>query len=165
MSVNDFELNILEILKDDARTAPERIAVMTGSDEATVREAIRSLESRGILVKYPAMINWDLAGGEEVEALIEVRVTPQRDQGFDAIAERIYRFEEVSSVYLMSGAYDLMVLVRGRTIKQLALFVSEKLSTLEHVNSTATHFVLKKYKNEGVILEGVRRDERLAVTP
>lgn len=110
-------------------------------------------------------INWDLADGEEVEALIEVRVTPQRDQGFDAIAERIYRFEEVSSVYLMSGAYDLMVLVRGRTIKQLALFVSEKLSTLENVNSTATHFVLKKYKNEGVILEGVRRDERLAVSP
>ncbi len=165
MSVNDFELNILEILKEDARTEPSRIAVMTGSDENTVRESIRSMEARGILVKYPAMINWDLAGGEEVEALIEVRVTPQRDQGFDAIAERIYRFEEVSSVYLMSGAYDLMVLVRGRSIKQLALFVSEKLSTLEHVNSTATHFVLKKYKNEGVILEGVRRDERLAVSP
>ena len=165
MSVNDFELNILEILKEDARTEPSRIAVMTGSDENTVRESIRSMEARGILVKYPAMINWDLAGGEEVEALIEVRVTPQRDQGFDAIAERIYRFEEVSSVYLMSGAYDLMVLVRGRSIKQLALFVSEKLSTLEHVNSTATHFVLKRYKNEGVILEGVRRDERLAVTP
>jgi DNA-binding Lrp family transcriptional regulator len=163
--VNDFELNILEILKEDARTTPERIAVMTGSDEETVREAIASMERRGIIVKYPAMINWDLAGGEEVEALIEVRVTPQRDQGFDAIAERIYRFEEVSSVYLMSGAYDLMVLVRGKTIKQLALFVSEKLSTLEHVNSTATHFVLKRYKNEGVILEGVRRDERLAVSP
>lgn len=165
MCVNDFELNILEILKEDARTTPERIAVMTGSDEETVREAIASMERRGIIVKYPAMINWDLAGGEEVEALIEVRVTPQRDQGFDAIAERIYRFEEVSSVYLMSGAYDLMVLVRGKTIKQLALFVSEKLSTLEHVNSTATHFVLKRYKNEGVILEGVRRDERLAVSP
>ena len=165
MCVNDFELNILEILKEDARTTPERIAVMTGSDEETVREAIASMERRVIIVKYPAMINWDLAGGEEVEALIEVRVTPQRDQGFDAIAERIYRFEEVSSVYLMSGAYDLMVLVRGKTIKQLALFVSEKLSTLEHVNSTATHFVLKRYKNEGVILEGVRRDERLAVSP
>ncbi len=165
MGVSDFELNILEILKDDARTEPSRIAVMTGSDEATVRESILSMERRGIIVKYPAMINWDLADGEEVEALIEVRVTPQRDQGFDAIAERIYRFEEVSSVYLMSGAYDLMVLVRGRTIKQLALFVSEKLSTLEHVNSTATHFVLKRYKNEGVILEGARRDERLAVSP
>ena len=165
MGVNDFELNILEILKDDARTTAERIAVMTGSDEETVRASIASMEVRGIIVKYPAMINWDLADGEEVEALIEVRVTPQRDQGFDAIAERIYRFEEVSSVYLMSGAYDLMVLVRGRTIKQLALFVSEKLSTLEHVNSTATHFVLKRYKNEGVILEGVRHDERLAVTP
>lgn len=165
MSVNDFELNILEILKEDARTSPERIAVMTGSDVSTVREAISSLENRGIIVKYPAMINWDMADREEVEALIEVRVTPQRDQGFDAIAENIYRFEEVSSVYLMSGAYDLMVLVRGRTIKQLALFVSEKLSTLENVNSTATHFVLKRYKNEGVILEGVQCDERLAVTP
>jgi DNA-binding Lrp family transcriptional regulator len=165
MCFSDFELNILEILRDDARTGHDRIAVMTGSDEETVSACIKSMEERGIIVKYATMINWDLADGEEVEALIEVRVTPQRDQGFDAIAERIYRFDEVSSVFLMSGAYDLMVLVRGRTIRQLALFVSEKLSTLEHVNSTATHFVLKKYKNEGVILEGVGKDERLAVSP
>ena len=165
MSVNDFELNILEILKEDARTEPSRIAVMTGSDENTVREAIRSLEERGILVKYPAMINWDLAGGEEVEALIEVRVTPQRDQGFDAIAERIYRFEEVSSVYLMSGAYDLLLLVEAHTLKELAYFVSTKLSVLETVTGTATHFVLKRYKSDGVIFEGDTQDKRLAVNP
>ena len=116
-------------------------------------------------MNYPATINWDLVDKDEVEALIEVRVTPQRGEGFDAIAERIYRFEEVHSVYLMSGAYDLMVLVRGRTMKQLALFVAEKLSTLDHVNSTATHFVLKKYKYNGVILTGKQIDSRLVVSP
>ena len=165
MSVNDFELGILEILKDDARTEPKRIAVMTGSDEATVRESILSMEERGIIVKYPAMINWDLADGEEVEALIEVRVTPQRDQGFDAIAERIYRFDEVTAVYLMSGAYDLMLEVQAATMRTLASFVSQKLATIDGVMSTATHFVLKKYKFEGVILEENHTDNRLAVSP
>ena len=111
------------------------------------------------------MINWDRVEADQVEAVIEVRVTPQRDEGFDAIAEQIYRFEEVSSVYLMSGAYDLMVTVKAGSMKRLALFVAEKLSTLEHVLSTATHFVLKKYKLEGVIFEERKQDERLVVTP
>ena len=126
---------------------------------------IRSLEAQKIIVKYPALINWDKLDQEQVEALIGVRVTPQRDEGFDAIAERIYRFEEVKSVYLMSGAFDLMVMVNARSMKQLAFFVAEKLSTLEHVLSTATHFVLKKYKSEGVILEERRGDNRLVVSP
>ena len=138
---------------------------MTGHSEEEVEAVIRSLEAQKIIVKYPALINWDKLDQEQVEALIEVRVTPQRDEGFDAIAERIYRFEEVKSVYLMSGAFDLMVMVNARSMKQLAFFVAEKLSTLEHVLSTATHFVLKKYKSEGVILEERRGDNRLVVSP
>ena len=159
------ELSVLEILTEDARTPVDRIAIMTGKTPEEIAETIHRLEEQKIILKYPAMINWEKVDVNEVEALIEVRVTPQRDEGFDAIAEKIYRFEEVSSVYLMSGGYDLMVMLKARTLKQLALFVAEKLSTLEHVLSTATHFVLKKYKLEGVIFEERKQDERLVVTP
>lgn len=163
--INEFELNILEVLSDDARTPVDRIALMTGRAPEDVAAAIAEMEENRIIVSYPAMINWDAVDRDQVEALIEVRVSPQRGEGFDAIAEQIYRFEEVSSVYLMSGAYDLMVLVRGKNLKQLSQFVSEKLSTLEHVLSTATHFVLKRYKDKGVVLEGTAKDERLVVSP
>ncbi|MBO4299829.1 MAG: Lrp/AsnC family transcriptional regulator [Clostridia bacterium] len=163
--IRDLELSILEILYNDSRTSPAQIAVMTGHSEEEVTAVIRSLEAQKIILKYPAMINWDRVDVDQVEAVIEVRVTPQRDEGFDAIAEEIYRFDEVSSVYLMSGAYDLMVTVKASSMKQLALFVAEKLSTLDHVLSTATHFVLKKYKLEGVIFEERRKDERLVVSP
>ena len=151
--IGEFEMTILEILSEDARTDIEKIAVMTGKTEKEVEDAIANLEKERILLKYPAMVNWDRVREDVVQALIEVRVTPQRDEGFDAIAEKIYRFEEVKSVYLMSGAYDLLVIVEGANIKQLAIFVGEKLSTLENVLSTATHFVLKKYKQDGVIME------------
>lgn len=163
--MNDLKINILEILNEDARTPLERIAVMTGNTLEAVAAAIDELEQERVILKYPAMINWDKTDREQVEALIEVRVTPQRHEGFDAIAESIYRFSEVSAVYLMSGAYDLMVLVKSRTMKKLALFVAEKLSTLEHVNSTATHFILKKYKADGVLFEDGKKDERLVVSP
>lgn len=163
--IHDLELSILEILFNDSRTTPAQIAVMTGHSEEEVAAVLRSLEAQKIILKYTTMINWDRVEADQVEAVIEVRVTPQRDEGFDAIAEKIYRFEEVSSVYLMSGAYDLMVTVKAKSMKQLALFVAEKLSTLEHVLSTATHFVLKKYKLEGVIFEERKQDERLVVTP
>ena len=163
--IRDLERSILEILFNDSRTTPAQIAVMTGHSEEEVTAVIRSLEAQKIILKYPAMINWDRVEVDQVEAVIEVRVTPQRDEGFDAIAEQIYRFDEVSSVYLMSGAYDLMVTVKASNMKQLALFVAEKLSTLDHVLSTATHFVLKKYKLEGVIFEERKQDERLVVTP
>ena len=163
--IRDLELSILEILFSDSRTTPAQIAVMTGHSEEEVAAVIRSLEAQKIILKYTTMINWDRVEADQVEAVIEVRVTPQRDEGFDAIAEQIYRFEEVSSVYLMSGAYDLMVTVKAGSMKRLALFVAEKLSTLEHVLSTATHFVLKKYKLEGVIFEERKQDERLVVTP
>ncbi len=163
--IRDLELSILEILFNDARTTPAQIAVMTGRGEEEITAVIRSLEAQKIICKYSAMINWDRVDADQVEAVIEVRVTPQRDEGFDAIAEQIYRFDEVNSVYLMSGAYDLMVTVKAGSMKQLALFVAEKLSTLEHVLSTATHFVLKKYKFEGIIFEERRKDERLVVSP
>ncbi len=164
MTIRDLELSVLEVLFEDARTPISQIAVMTGAGEDEVKEIIHRLEEEKIILKYPAMINWDKVENEMVEALIEVRVTPQRETGFDPIAEQIYRFEEVSSVYLMSGAYDLMVMVKATSIKKLALFVAEKLSTIDNVLSTATHFVLKKYKIEGVVCEGRREDDRLVIT-
>ncbi len=162
---NTLEMHILEILSDDARISAEQIAVMTGYDVDEVRRAIGRLEKDRVLVKYPAMINWERTDKEMVQAVIEVRVQPQRDRGFDAIASRIYQFEEVTSLYLMSGAYDLMVMVEAPTLKQLASFVSSKLSTLESVTGTATHFMLKTYKYGGVIFEGDDTDRRLAVSP
>ncbi len=158
-------MHILEILSDDARVSTEQIAVMTGYDAQEVRSAVKRLEDDRVLVKYPAMINWERTDKEMVQAVIEVRVQPQRDRGFDAIAARIYQFEEVTSLYLMSGAYDLMVMVEAPTLKQLASFVSSKLSTLETVTGTATHFMLKTYKYGGVIFEGDNADRRLAVSP
>lgn len=162
---NTLEMHILEILSDDARVSTEQLAVMTGYDAQEVRRAVKRLEDDRVLVKYPAMINWERTDKEMVQAVIEVRVQPQRDRGFDAIAARIYQFEEVTSLYLMSGAYDLMVMVEAPTLKQLASFVSSKLSTLETVTGTATHFMLKTYKYGGVIFEGDRADRRLAVSP
>ena len=158
-------MRILEVLTDDARTSVAQIAIMLGRAETEVAEAIRELEEKRIILKYRALINWDKVESGEVEALIEVRVTPQRDHGFDAIAEQIYRFEEVRNVYLMSGGYDLLVMLKAPTLKKLALFVAEKLSTIEGVLSTATHFVLKRYKNEGVITDEKQADRRLKITP
>lgn len=162
--LNEFDLSVLEILAEDGRTSPEKIAVMTGHGEDEVKDAIARMERDRILLAYPAMVNWDRVREDKVQALIEVRVTPQRDEGFDLIAERIYNFEEVKSVYLMSGAYDLLVIVEGSNIKQLALFVAEKLSTVEHVLSTATHFVLKKYKQDGIVMEKHNGDDRIQVS-
>lgn len=160
-----LELSILDILTGDARTSVAQMATMLGVSQTEVSETIERLERQRIIIKYPALINWEKVDIEQVEALTEVRITPMRDRGFDAVAEQIYRFDEVSSVYLMSGGYDLMVMLKARTLKQLALFVAEKLSTIEGVMSTATHFVLKKYKNEGVIMDEMAGDERLQVTP
>ena len=163
--MNDLEMRILEVLTDDARTSAKQIAVMLGRTEAEIAAAIAEMEERRIILKYPALVNWDKVDSGEVEALIEVRVTPQRGHGFDAIAEQIYRFEEVHNVYLMSGGYDLLVMLKAPSLKKLALFVAEKLSTIDGVLSTATHFVLKTYKNEGVITDEKQVDRRLKVTP
>lgn len=160
-----LKMQVLEILNEDCRTPLERIAVMTGATMENVARAIEEMENDRIILHYAPVINWDKAERERVEGMIEVKVTPQRDLGFDAIAGRIYRFDEVKSVYLMSGSYDLLVLVEARTLKDLASFVSEKLSTLEAVTGTATSFVLKRYKQDGIIFDGERSDKRLAVIP
>ena len=160
-----LKAEILEILNEDCRIPLERIAVMTGKELPLVAQAIDELERDRVILQYSPIINWDRTDRERVEAMIEVKVTPQRDMGFDAVARRIYRFEEVKSVYLMSGSYDLLVLVQARTLKELAMFVAAKLSPLEMVTGTATSFVLKRYKEEGVIFEGEESDHRLVISP
>lgn len=160
-----LEMQLLDMLAEDCRTPLEKLAVMSGTTIEEVAEAIDNLEKQHVIVHYAPKINWDLTDRERVEGMIEVRVTPQRESGFDAVAKRIYRFEEVKSMYLMSGAYDLLVLVEARTLKELALFVSQKLSTLETVTGTATSFVLKRYKEDGIIFEGQESDNRLVITP
>ena len=165
MSLTQEEMKVLELLYEDARVTPERAAVMLGMREEDVRAAVDKLEQERVIVGYPALVNWDKTPIEKVKAVIEVKVTPQRDMGFDAIAARIYRFDEVTAVYLMSGAYDLMLEVQDESLRTLANFVSQKLATIDSVLSTATHFVLKKYKVDGVILEEEHADHRLAVTP
>ena len=145
---------------------PEKqILVTIGASLEEVASTIEELEKRRVILRYAPMINWDLTDRERVEAMIEVRVTPQRDMGFDAIARRIYCFDEVKTVFLMSGSYDLLVLVEARTLKELAAFVSAKLSTLETVTGTATSFVLKRYKEEGVIFDSEDADHRLVISP
>lgn len=158
-----LEMDLLDLMTEDCRIPLEKMAIMTGATLEQVADTIRDLEKRHIILRYAPSINWDLTDRERVEAMIEVKVTPQRDMGFDAVAARIYRFEEVKSVYLMSGAYDLLVLVEAKTLKELASFVSEKLSTLEMVTGTATSFVLKRYKESGVIFEGEKSDQRLVI--
>ena len=164
MPVQNLQMELLHLLREDCRLPLEKLAVMTGASVEAVAEVIDGMEKQGVILRYSPVINWDKTDRERVEAMVEVRVTPQRDQGFDAIAERIYRFDEVKSVYLMSGAYDLLLLVEAHTLKELAFFVSAKLSTLETVTGTATHFVLKRYKSDGVVFEGKNDDKRLVVT-
>jgi len=157
---------ILKILEKDARTTPEQISTMVGLPLAEVRRLIEEAEQKGVIVKYKAVINWEKVDPEQVSALIEVRTTPQRGVGFDAIAERIYRFPEARSVYLMSGTYDLAVQVVGKTMQDVANFVSGKLAPLESVRGTVTHFLLKRYKEDGDILaEEKEVNERLPLAP
>ena len=163
--MNKLDMALLELLQEDCRLPLEKLAVMTGATVEEVAQTIERLEQERVILRYAPTVNWDKTDRERVEAMIEVRVTPQRDMGFDAVAKRIYRFDEVKSVYLMSGSYDLLVLVQARTLKELALFVSEKLSTLEMVTGTATSFVLKRYKEEGVVFEGDKSDNRLMIMP
>ncbi len=157
--------SILAILAENNRLTPEDIAVMLGLPVEQVTEFIKDMEDSKVILKYNTLINWEKAGEEMVSALIDVKVVPQRGVGFDTVAERIYRFPEVRSVYLMSGGYDLSVLIEGKTMKDVALFVAEKLAVLEHVQSTTTHFVLKKYKQDGVIFEDKENDHRLVISP
>lgn len=157
---------ILEILEKDARSTPEEIAKMLKMKPASVTTAIKKMEKDGIILKYKTIINKELMRDEEtdVRALIEVRVTPQKNLGFDHIAERIYQFPEVTSCYLMSGTYDLLVVVEGKNIHTVSNFVAEKLAPMEHVRGTVTHFILKKYKEDGDILRQPVKDKRQAIT-
>lgn len=159
------KLAILHLLHEDAHRSIETIATMVGESIEDVQEAIKDWEKSGVILRYGAVVNWDKADSSRVTAVIDVKVTPQRELGFDAIAERIYRFPEVVSVALMSGSYDLQVIVEGRKIQEVAQFVSEKLSTIENVTSTTTQFRLKTYKFDGVIFDDHEGDQRLVVAP
>ncbi|NJD02222.1 MAG: Lrp/AsnC family transcriptional regulator [Ruminiclostridium sp.] len=154
---------ILEILERNSSLSVENMALMLNKSVDEVREQISKLEEDGVIVGYKALINWDKTDRETVTALIEVKVTPQRGQGFDKVAERIYRYPQVKACYLMSGGFDLTVMIEGGSMKEVALFVAEKLATLDNVLSTSTHFVLKKYKDKGIVFEGKSEDDREAV--
>ena len=157
---------ILEILENNSRISVEDLAAMLGKTPEDIMEAMAEMEEENIICGYHTLINWDKTDREYVTAMIEVKVTPQRDRGFDKIAERIYGFDEVKSVYLMSGGFDLLVMMEGKNIREISFFISNKLSTLDSVLSTATHFVLKKYKDHGVVLEKKdTEDERMIVSP
>ncbi|WP_258360603.1 Lrp/AsnC family transcriptional regulator [Moorella sulfitireducens] len=151
---------ILELLENNGKLNAKEIAIMLALPVDQVAREIAAMEQEKIILRYHTLINWEKAGAEEVAALIDVKVTPQRDVGFDEIAGRIYRYPEVKSVFLMSGSYDLSVLVQGKSLKEVATFVSQKLATLEHVQSTVTHFILKRYKQDGVIFEDQEADRR-----
>jgi len=155
---------IFEILEKDARTTPEQISTMTGIPLAEVEKVIRKGEEERTIVKYKTMINWQKLGKEQVWALIEVKIQPQREVGFDAVAERIYRFPQVRSAYLVSGTYDLAVLVVGKTMEEVATFIARKLAPLEGVQGAVTHFLLKRYKEDGEILDGREETKRLPLT-
>ena len=152
---------ILAIIEKNSRIDLKDLAALLGESEA----AVAKMEKENIICGYHTMINWDNTGDEKVIALIEVKVTPQRGMGFDKIAERIYQYSEVTSVYLMSGAFDFTVIIEGKTMREVAQFVSEKLSPMDSVLSTATHFVLKKYKDHGTVMCGKAEDERMMITP
>jgi DNA-binding Lrp family transcriptional regulator len=156
---------ILEALEKDARLTPEQLSNMTGTPVADVKKAIKKAEADRAILRYKTIIDWTKLGEQEVMALVEIKVVPQRNVGFDSIAERIYKFREARSVYLASGAYDIAVLVAGKTMQEIAVFVSEKLAPLETVQGTVTHFILKKYKEDGEIFEGREGTKRLPITP
>lgn len=156
---------ILKYIEKNSRVDLGELAVLLGTDEAMVANEIQEMEKEKIICGYHTLIDWNKTGIELVTALIEVRVTPQRNQGFDRIAERIYKYPEVNAVYLISGAYDLLVTLEGKTLLEVSQFVSDRLSPIEEVVSTATHFILKKYKDHGTILMQKSESERMLVTP
>ena len=156
---------ILAVIKKNSRIDIKDLATLLGEDEVAVANEIAEMEKERIICGYHTLIDWDKTGDEKVTALIEVRVTPQRGMGFDKVAERIYQYNEVEAVYLMSGGYDFTVMIEGKTMRQVAQFVSDKLAPMESVLSTATHFILKKYKDHGTIIAEEEQDERMLITP
>ena len=156
---------LLKLIERNSRIDLKELAVLVGASEIDVVNAMEEMEKDGTICAYHTLINWEKTSIEKVTALIEVRVTPQRGQGFDSIAERIYNYPEVRSLYLLSGGFDLMVILEGKTLREVSSFVSEKLSTMETVLSTSTHFILKKYKDHGTIMaDAPKEDERVGVS-
>lgn len=155
-----MEEKILHILENDSRISFEQIAVMLDTDVETVCRAVEKMEKSGTIVGYQTLINWEKTKAEKVKAIIELTVTPQRGKGFDAVAEKIYKYPQVMSVYLMSGGFDLGVIVEGKTMKEVALFVAEVLAPIDEVVSTATHFVLKTYKDHSIEFQAEEQDTR-----
>ena len=156
---------LLAIIEKNSRIDLKELAVILGVREVDVVNELETMEKEGVICVYHTVVNWEKTSNEKVSALIEVRVTPQRGQGFDCVAERIYRYPEVRSVYLISGGFDLMVILEGKTLREVSSFVSDKLSTLDRVLSTSTHFILKKYKDHGTIFVQKTEDEREMITP
>lgn len=156
---------LLSVIEKNSRMDLKELAIMLGAEEIEVANELAALEAEGIICGFHTLINWEKTSIEKVNALIEVRVTPQRGKGFDHIAERIYKYPEVKAVYLISGGYDLLVTLEEKSLKEISRFVSEKLSTLDSVISTATHFILKKYKDHGTILSKTDEDQREVITP
>ena len=156
---------ILAVIEKNSRIDLKDLAVLLGESEIAVANEIAEMEKEHIICGYHTLINWDNTSEEKVVALIEVKETPQRGMGFDKIAERIYQYSEVESVYLMSGAFDFTVILEGKTMREVAQFVSEKLSVMDSVLSTSTHFVLKKYKDHGTVMCEKKEDERMLITP
>ena len=151
---------LLKLLEDDATLTIEQLAVMLEKEKGDIKKMIQTYEKNGVILGYKTLIDWDKTDREYVSALIEVKMMPQRDRGFDRVAEKIYNYPEVQSLYLMSGGFDLAVIIEGKTMKEVAYFVAQKLATLEFVTATATHFVLRKYKDKGVIYGAEETDER-----
>ena len=160
-----MEEKILRLIEKNSRISIKDVAVMLGISEIEAANTIADLEKNNVICGYNTIINWDKTSEEKVTALIEVKVTPQRGLGFDSIAERLYKYDEVTSVYLMSGGFDFTVIIEGKTMKSVAQFVAAKLAPLDSVLSTSTHFVLKKYKDYGTIIEDEAKDERMLITP
>ena len=156
---------ILAIMEKNSRIDIKDLAVLLGESEVAVANEIADMEKEHIICGYHTLINWDNTSEEKVAALIEVKVTPQRGMGFDKIAERIYNYPEVNSVYLISGGFDLMVTLEGKTLREVSQFVTDKLSTLDQVLSTKTNFILKKYKDHGTIMAEPKKDERILMIP
>ncbi|MBO6304139.1 MAG: Lrp/AsnC family transcriptional regulator [Selenomonadaceae bacterium] len=156
---------LLELLEHDARRPVSELAAMLGKSEYEIEKSMKDLEKEKIILSYNALINWEKFGDDTVTAIIEINLTPEREVGFDAIAERIYRYDEVRTVYLMSGSFDLLVIIEGQSLKEVANFVATRLSTIEGVTATRSHFMLKPYKKDGVLMTDSEKDRRLVVSP
>ncbi|MBQ2774487.1 MAG: Lrp/AsnC family transcriptional regulator [Clostridia bacterium] len=153
-------MNLLEFLEKDSRLTEKELAAMCEKEEGDIRTLIDKYERSGIILGYKTVIDWDKAGREYVDALIELKVVPQRDYGFDELAGRISNYPEVKDVFLMSGGFDIAVMLEGKTMREVALFVAEKLAVMDSVTSTSTHFVLRKYKSDGIVYKAPKEDER-----